>query len=495
MRYCKQCGNPLAEGKKFCTKCGAAVSEVASAVKEEKKEKPEKKKKIGFWRKLRNILLGFLLCAVAFAVIFLVTYLSAGAKLKRSIFAEKWAEAGTIYENMRAGGKAEQAEQVIENTAAEIQKKYIHRQLSYEDAAACLEGMKSFNDGEQIKEALEYIEALEASRKAYELAEKYWQEADYEKAILQYQQVIEADENYTAATGRVKEGLGLYKDQVLKEIEELASGKQYGEAIQKIAIAQDILGEDADLTVLATKYEKAGLEGALKEYEAAEDYGSAIMLLQKQASLLEADSGLKSRFETMKTKYRETLFQQAMGLYKESGYEAAVGCLSQGLQVLPEDNEIQEMIEKYRSCAPVDLETLRVLSTNKETSLDNKFENGSIEDLYGNQYNGYFLLWTSAHERKPYVEFLADGNYSHFRGTYFVDTNTNETYSAKFTIYADGVEIYNSGYINRKAKAVEFDLSINHAESIRIEAASGDGYFSSTPGVILANAEVYNMME
>lgn len=489
MKYCKQCGNLLIEGKKFCTKCGNAVPDEKMFVPEAGEEKK------GLRKKGKYIFLSVMICFVVAVIVFLSMYFGAEEKLKRNLFSENWEEAGVVYQDMLSTGKVEKAEKVINDTLGEIMQKYEERQLPYEKAVICLEKLQDLDDGERVQSTLEYIEALEGSRKAYEMAEKYWLAEDYENAILQYRLVIETDKNYQTATERIETGLGIYKEQVLKTIDELAFNENYGEAIQKIAIAQDILGYDTDLIVLGTKYEKAGLENALEEYEEAEEYEAAILLLQKHSSLMETDSDLKNKFETMKGKYREKLFEQAKIQYDESGYEAAIGVLSQGLQNLSDDSEIQGKIEEYKACAPVALQKLNVLSTDDEDSLENKFETETIEDLYGNQYNGYFYLWCSAHEQAPYVEFITDGKYSHLRGTYFVGKKTRENYSVKFTIYADGVEIYNSGYITRKEKAVNFDLPINHAETVRIEAKSGDGYYESTPRIMLANAEVYNTME
>lgn len=71
-------------------------------------------------------------------------------------------------------------------------------------------------------------------------------------------------------------------------------------------------------------------------------------------------------------------------------------------------------------------------------------------------------------------------------------TNVDESHSAKISIYADDVKVYESEFMNRKNKALDFDVDIAQAESIRVEVYTDDLYGHTR--MHLVDAYVYNKM-
>lgn len=485
IKYCSACGAQNENDKKFCTKCGKAFG-VQEPIREEK----VKKKKKWLW-----ILLAVFLLCVVLGVGLASYYFSAKVRLKREAVAENWTNVEEIYERMQQEGKEEDAVQILIEAAEDYKESYIAEELSYEEVQKNLQKLLELSQNhETVMELIVSVEALSDSRSAFLLAGQYHAEQDYENAIMQYQLVIENDENYETAQQQLEEEKALYKEQVISEIEKQAASEQYEALSQLLNKAEVILGKDEELVVLSTKYELAGLKKQLADYEEAQDYAAAVKLLSANEDLFESNSGLKNDYERCIEEYRQQLFANAKEGYANEGYEAAVGILQQGLQLLPEDEEILAMLEAYKECNPVSLASLTVLSTNDAGSLSNKYQEESIKDLYGNEYVGYLDL-CSYHGNKSYVEFLCDGKYTNLQGTFFVNKEVAEDFSIEFRVYVDGVKVYSSGYINRKEKAITFDLDITGAETITVASYSTDfTYFDVNPRICLTNASVYKKM-
>lgn len=481
MKYCKKCGRENETDKKFCVGCGTPFSDVLEP-------KVESKKK----NKWKRILISVLLLFVLIGVVVAVCYFSSRQRLRREIVNENWSNVEELYHSMQAEGAGSEAIAIMQKMAESYKNDYIAKMISYDETVNKLNEINKVMENDQkINTVLEDIEKLYNSRTAFELAQDYWGEADYENAIIQYQFVIENDENFTDAVERIAEGKVFYKEQVLSEIEEKASNEQYEEINDLIKKAEGILGEDEDLSVLRIKYELAGVEKQLQEFEENEEYANAIQYLSDYDELVSNNKNLQSKIEGYKTDYREELFEEAKISYDDSGYESAIGILQNGLTTLPDDTLIMEKIEEYKKCEPVGLETLLVLSTEDSSSLHNKYVNETIVDLYGNEYSGGFRL-RSNKGKKRFVEFLTDGHYTNFKGSYFVSKDTDEDSPIEFRIYADGVKVYQSERINRKNRVIDFDVEINSAESIMIEGYSTEDFWEVQPTVWLTNAYVYN---
>ncbi len=484
MKYCKQCGTQNEDDKKFCINCGTLFEAKAA---EKKARKP------GRWKIVILLMVLFLIFAGMAVVTF---YFSNPEQLKREMKNEQWEEAAIIFQKMQNSGDEKKAIEIFLKTAEAYKEMYIDEKVEYSDALKKLDEIKKIStDNQKLIEIVTYIENLHNSRIAFELAEKYWEEQDYENAMIQYKEVLEIDDNFLTAEEKLSEGKEKYKANVIDEVENYVKNEAYDKAIQLIDKAEGILGEDEELEVLSAKYELEELEKTLEMHEELADYKAAIMLLNKSSDLLNSNSGLQKKLSQYQSKYKEQLYTEAKTAYDDFGYEAAVGVLQKGLQLLPKDMEITDILEKYKECEPVSLETLHVLATDDSESLYNKFSPETMEDLYGNEYQGFFEI-ISYKGDAGFVELLNDNRYTNIKGTFFVDKKVKEDFSIEFRIYADGVKVYNSGYINRKNKAVDFDVDITNAETIKLEAYSTDYSFMDTnPRIYLTNAFVYKQVE
>ena len=123
---------------------------------------------------------------------------------------------------------------------------------------------------------------------------------------------------------------------------------------------------------------------------------------------------------------------------------------------------------------------------------------GSVIDSYGKEYKApYFDLCSygkngSYNAVQAYTDLVTDGKYMYLEGTYFCRQNQNETHTITFQIYADGKLVYDSGEISRSTKATYFKVCIDNADIVRVTSFSNDYSSKKNPGVILAEAVVYN---
>lgn len=476
MKYCAQCGTQNEDDKKFCVMCGKQFKTAESVIEDREKEQPKKKGK-----KVKKVKLVLSIAAVGVfvaGILFLSFYLSDQESLKREIKAEQWEDAKKHYESMLETGAEEDAAETLVNVAEQYQKQYVDKEMSFEEVQKKLREIKGISENvTEIVEIMDSIDALSVSRTAFDLAEKYWEEQDYENALMQYQLVIENDENYQTAQERFESGKQLYKEQIISEVEKKAEKAAYSDAVQILQKAGAIIGSDEELVSYLKKYELEDITNTLSEYEKTEDYASAISLLSQNKELYENNQGLKADYEKYVTEYRKQLFANAKEIYDSEGYASAIEILNKGLKIIPNDADVLAKIAAYKECAPVELQSLNVLSTESPRSLSNKYKGDSDEDLYGNVYHGYTDFGIGLNnDESVFVEYLCEGKYTNFKGRVYVPKIASEKCFLQFRIYADGVKIYESDFMNRKSKALDFDVDISQAEVLKVEVYNPEGY-------------------
>ncbi len=123
---------------------------------------------------------------------------------------------------------------------------------------------------------------------------------------------------------------------------------------------------------------------------------------------------------------------------------------------------------------------------------------GRKEDSYGNVYKGINIELCSygnysgtEYDVQSSAEFVANGNYNSFSGTFFTRTNQSPDYTIEFLIYADNELIYSSGEISRSTEAIDFTVDITGCTMLKIQSRSVDYTSSGTnPAIILVDAYV-----
>lgn len=141
------------------------------------------------------------------------------------------------------------------------------------------------------------------------------------------------------------------------------------------------------------------------------------------------------------------------------------------------------------------LSNMHIFKTHSDV-LDNIIESGTIQDAYGNTYDApYFDLCSYGGVRptQAFTELVTGGKYMYLKGTYFCRPNQDDDFEITFQIYADGVLVYDSGVLTRDDHPENFEICINNAEIVRVTSMSDDdSIYNTNPGVIVADAIVYN---
>ena len=156
-----------------------------------------------------------------------------------------------------------------------------------------------------------------------------------------------------------------------------------------------------------------------------------------------------------------------------------------------------DIVETVSFPETADLTSLHILGTH--SSMLSNISTGSIEDAYGNTYDGpYFDLCSYGDhggeiDAQAYTDLVAGGHYRYLSGTFFSRANQNESYKIEFFIYADEELVYSSGPIDRRTKPIDFTVDIANCDVIRVMSSSIDNTsFATNPGIVLVNAQVHN---
>lgn len=158
------------------------------------------------------------------------------------------------------------------------------------------------------------------------------------------------------------------------------------------------------------------------------------------------------------------------------------------------DGELTEGVEINPDLVP--LTDLHVYGDHSDV-LSN-IEAGAVKDSFGNVYKGIYLDLCSYgnyggvdFDTQAYTDFVTNGEYNYFSGTFFTRSGQAENAAIEFLIYADDELIYSSGMIDRSAKAVDFCVEIKDCQLLRVMSRSV--YYTSTgtnPGIILVDPVV-----
>ncbi len=243
---CTECGRELSEADQICPSCGCPV---------------ERKKKVllKINKKIAIIIGSIFGAAAMISIVCLMVfnanpvkkyiYLFHHDKSKKAIevFSEKIVEDGELVSQLTA---------ILNPEMDEIYNDFKNNKISIDEAKEAIEHYSKYEPSmKYASEQKKKIESLYSSRIAYSDAQTAENDGDILKAIKGYQEVIEEDQSYTDAQGKIQNLHDVYKTQLLNEAENYIQNKQYTEAISNVDHVISILGSSDDLTALKLQYE------------------------------------------------------------------------------------------------------------------------------------------------------------------------------------------------------------------------------------------------
>lgn len=491
--FCQQCGKEIADGSKFCKFCGAdnlpkkEEPEVVNTPEEtkkkhQKKEKKEQKEK----KKGKKIGLIFLLLLVLVIVCGVYLLFRPEGRFFLNMKLDRFEEAIAIYEEDIEGITTQGAvDSVLVSQIEDIYAQYAKGEIEYTILYNRYESMRKLKS-EKVQTALEnwqyQADELNLSRTAYETAEQYFNNSEFEKAYPYYLRVIEADGNYEEAQAKALETAEKYKEAILKEVEEYKKTGEYGEAVNRLNQALDILKNDSEfmqeLTICENGYADVILKKVLKE--AAEkagegNYADALSIVGNALKQNSENKEILTAQEKYSTEYVNKIISEIERLLVEDNYEQAILSCEMALKVLPGNEELTVRLGELNENKPVNLNELKISESKHykciegkevtEDTIGNVYSPGNLFTISGDGYAKYYLAkqYKSLKLKIAILDNTVDPEWYRIETMMsFYDNNKNQI-------------IYTTDYMGKATAPFEVEMDVSGVEWLYITTKGKPG--------------------
>lgn len=375
--------------------------------------------------------------------------------------------------------------------AAAVIDRYNSGETDYTSAYELLDRLRRLFPDSGLDNDVKRIEALKASKDAFNEAQYLEESGEAAGAVSRYSAVIADDTNYEAAQKQIEAVRAAYKEQVLEEAQALADSKDYRGAEALLLNSSDVLGDDADITAKLEELKKAELDdyvGSLLKtaqgFADEGDYAGAIQLLEDATK---EDERFTKQIEAYKSQYKEAVLKEAAGYAESSDFEAAVAALEKSQELLSDDADIAAKIEEYEAMYPV---LLADLSPSGGMDCATGW---TASDASGNSYgSGLSFALYPVIQKTVETEYEPGGQYRRLSGTWVIEGDSADDFSAAVRVYVDGALQYEVTGLTRGDSPAEMNLIIDGAETVRIEVEGSFSSLRSTGYVYLADATFGN---
>lgn len=237
---CPKCGKKLNKKAKFCLNCG----EVIESNNDKNNSMEVVKEKKSFKKILVFALIGIIL--VIFLALAVLYFNSSINKFERGINWENYTAAIEIYQKNKDDIKfIDKAKIILGKYVDDIKQDYIQKKI---DKGAAKNKLKELNDIINTKSIQDYIENLENSRKNYISGLEYYNNKDYEFAIILMKGVIQDDENFSDAINKINDSKLKYKDSLISKAQNNFDKKEYEQAVEILSKYEKTVQEkDTDI--------------------------------------------------------------------------------------------------------------------------------------------------------------------------------------------------------------------------------------------------------
>ena len=269
----------------------------------------------------------------------------------------------------------------------------------------------------------------------YQLANAYLDSGNYMEAIHTYDELSSNFPDYILAMEKRQYAIKAYVDSIFSKSSEFQQTGNYALAIEVLTILKDdpILNNEPIITVsiqnkidtIRGDYANECIRLANKYWE-ENDIVVALNTLQNATTICGENYLIESTVNNIKNEFRSTIIQQAEISFNNSGYQAAISILSEGLAVLDQDPELLTMIEEYRLKKPIRLSSLDYYMSGeygtfhyRDTSTDN----------FGNPHSDiiYILAGFSSTTSNGSQTYRIDKKYTRLTGTVFLSYDDRDT--------------------------------------------------------------------
>lgn len=375
--------------------------------------------------------------------------------------------------------------------AAAAIDRYNNGETDYQSAYDLIDRLRRLFPDSGLENELKRIETLKASKDAFNEAQYLEESGELAGAINRYGSVISDDTNYEEAQKQIAAVRADYKQQVLEEAQALADDKDYRGAEAALLNSSDVLGDDADIAAKLEELKKAELDdyvsNLLKTAQSFADEGDYTGAIQLLKDATKEDERFTQQIDVYLKQYKEKVLKEAAGYAENSDYEAAVAALEKSQELLPDDADIAAKIEEYEAMYPV-------LLTDLSPSGGMDCATGwTATDSSGNSYgNGLSFALYPVIQKTIETEYAPNGQYKRLSGTWVIEGESADGFSASVRVYVDGALQYEVTGLTRDGAPTGMNLVIDGAETVRIEVEGNFSSLRSTGYVYLADATFGN---
>jgi serine/threonine protein kinase len=341
------------------------------------------------------------------------------------------------------------------------------------------------------KDAISFVDNLNASQTAFATAESYLASGDYERAIEQYKLVIEDDSNYEKAQNQLNTAIDKLRENAIKKAGEFADKQQYSQAITEINNALKVIPNDSQLTEKLNVYTSKNADqksqntlSEAKKYADDKDYENALKTIMKESNY-QSDANLNSAFSEYESKYVENL-KDTVNKNLESDYSSALSAVKAAKTLLPNNNDIKSLYEDVIAAEPVKLSSIKVSNSNDFEQITET----SVEDSLGNLYSpGNLFKANCWSDRVGYGEFFMGSKYKKLTGT-IATADDSKDIDCRIEIYVGNntkdMTMKESYTLSRTTKPQNVDVDITGYEWIKIQLVSVENRYD-TGSVLLSD--------
>lgn len=502
--FCKNCGNEIQENQKFCKKCGAFIvkpteqavvsdrqitqpvspmlnnnkpaSPIKTVINERASEKV--KTKISKASKAKIICIAvFVAIAVAFVSLVAMYFTSPAYSVYKNL---KDVDCSTAIREYNSSVEDSFVQKMfikiaLNGYSEKILSEFKDGEMNFEDSLSILEAMKEMGI-KDIEKTIDEVNRLNEAKSAFDSANKYYEDGDYENAIKEYSKITDSDLQFTDAQAKLTELYPKYASTISEKAKQLASSGDYAGALSLINTALGILpdGSAGKSELSQTKsdclntYKKEIIDNATAMI-AEKSYVDAINYMNKAISV-DDNEDFQNIKTTAEKEYVNSVTATVNDFIKQEDYISASRSVKAALDVLPNNSSIIALQKTVTDATPTYL--LDVCKPYSSYWYD-EYIAGETFTMGGKQYTNGFVLGT-APSTSGYALFNIEGNYNtlSFKIGHSDESDMNDT---DVKIYCDGVlkETYT---INCETLPQTISIDITGVKQIKIEACNASDW-------------------
>ena len=359
--FCGKCGTPLDENEKFCPNCGTrskvdTMNEVnavpiyqAPAVSVPPVPKaPKIKKKMSTGKKVRIILFSLLAVLLVVALAMTAVFFFGGPyDVYKNIKEQNYYEARTGYsrEVSDSAVKKMLLKTAMGSSDSDVVDAFKAGTLDYSDAVQVLEVLEYIGLGDMTA-SIDEISALNEVNTALANGNEYYENGDYESALLEYSKIDANSEAYASIQENVNNAMASYKSDALTRAQACVDSQDYQGALQILSAASQVAKDDADISAL---------------------YNSTV------------------------NTYEQVCIQQATEHFAAERFDAAEDVLTQALQLLPESKMLSDKLTEIQNTRPIDLLDTTALYSGRYYKLVDPSESNGFSMGSDTYYEGFII--------------------------------------------------------------------------------------------------------